>query len=290
MSTVETIAAILNLFEEEPELGVREMSRRIGISKSAVQRVAAGLAGQGFLAKQPAGGQYTLGLRLLELGVLVQARSELVTVATPTLQALMQWSSETVHLATLDGINVVYVVKMESPHSITMPSRMGRLNPTYCTGVGKVLLAHQDPEVIERIIEHGLIPFTAKTITDPDELRAHLEAVRQQGCAYDDEERELGLRCVAAPIRDHTGAVVAAVSIAGPASRLSQQAMRPVALQVKEGAARISQYLGWRPDGGVRGTGRQATFDRQPGSVPAAPTRADRPSFDGTIGSARKGG
>jgi IclR family KDG regulon transcriptional repressor len=247
MLIVDHIADILDLFEEQPELGVREIGRRLGISKSAAQRLAAKLAERNFLAQDPDTRHYRLGLRLLELGGLVQTQSEVISVAEPVLRALMRTTGETVHLAMLDDISVVYAAKVESTHSIRMCSRLGRLNPTYCTGVGKVILAYQPPELIERVIEHGLERHTPNTIVDPDELRRHLQLIRQQGFAFDEEEREIGLRCVAAPVRDPSGAVFAAVSVAGPAQRLPNQTMRALVASVRDAADRISSFVSVHP-------------------------------------------
>ncbi len=245
MHTVDMVAAILNLFEEEPEFGVREMSRRLNLSRSAVQRFAAGLATAGLLDRH--GRRYRLGLRLLELGALVPMRSELVDVARPTLRALVQMTGETVHLAALDGINVVYMAKVEGPRAMAMPTQIGRLNPVYCTGVGKVLLAYQEPEFVARVSAHGLLPYTKRTITDPGELRAQLNAIRKNGFAIDDQERQLGLRCVALPVGDETGAVVASLSIAGPAARMTNPNIRSMLPEIKQAADRIGRALGWHP-------------------------------------------
>ncbi len=246
MSSVEHVVRLLSLFVDEPELGVRDMSRRLALAKSSVHRMAGELARAEFLEQDPVTRRYRLGLRLLELGGLVQARNELTVVAEPVLKALMRTSGETTHLALLDGLEIVYVARIESNQSIRMFSRIGQRGPLYCTGSGKAILAHQDPAFIERVIEHGLHAFTPRTITDPTALRAHLRQVRAQGYAVNEEERELGVVSMAAPIRDATGAVTAAISIAGPAQRLTRERMRALVEPLVRGTEHVSRQLGWR--------------------------------------------
>ena len=243
MSAVDQIVDILGLFEREPAVGVREMSRRLGISKSAVQRLAAQLAARNVLTQDAGSRQYRLGLRLLELGGLAQAQSAIVAAAEPVLKTVMRATGETVHLALLDGISVVYVAKVESTSSIPMCSRLGRFHGTYCTGVGKAILAYQPPELVDRVIAHGLERHTPRTIVEPADLRRHLQCVRRQGYALDEEEREPGLRCVATPIHDRSGAVIGALSVSGPAQRLPQQALRSLVPPLRDAAGRISARL-----------------------------------------------
>ena len=246
-SSVDHVMSVLNLFEEQPDIGVREMSRKLGISKSTIQRIAAKLTQGHFLDKDPYSRRYRLGLRLLELGMLAQMRFDLVSAAEPILRALMRSTGETVHLAILEDLNVVYMAKVESTNSIRMRSRLGRFNPAYCTGVGKVLLADQPAETIERVIRRGLRRYTPGTIVDPATLRQHLEVIHHQGFAFDEQEIQVGLRCVASPVRSLCGDVIAAVSVAGPSQRLTSQVMRALVGPVTEAACRISEELAARP-------------------------------------------
>jgi len=248
MSSVDHIVALLSLFVDEPELGVREMSRRLALGKSSVQRLASQLARAEFLEKDPETNRYRLGLRLLELGGLVQARNELGGVAEPILRALMRTCGETVHLAMLDGAEIVYIARIEGTQSIRMFSRVGQRGPLHCTGSGKAILAYQDPTFIEQVIDNGLPPYTPNTITDPDALRAHLAEVRADGYALNWEEREVGLSSIGAPIRDTAGGVSAAISVAGPAQRMTREKMRALVSSIVAGAEQISRQLGWCGD------------------------------------------
>ena len=248
MSSVENVVRLLNLFIDEPELGVREMSRRLDLGKSTVHRIASELAEADLLAKDAETSRYRLGLRLLELGSLVQARGELSNAAEPVLRSLLRTGGETVHLAVREGLEIVYIAKMESNHSIRMYSRLGRRGPAHCTGIGKAMLAFHSDDWLTDVLAAGLARQTPATITDPAVLRRQLEEVRRLGYAFDDEEIEVGLRCVAAPVRDHTGAVIAGISVSGPSQRMTREKMRALVAPVIAGAEQISRHLGWRGD------------------------------------------
>jgi IclR family KDG regulon transcriptional repressor len=243
MGRIEEAARLLDLFWEGEELGVREMARRLGLSKSSVHRLAAELERVGFLSRDQESGRYRLGLRLLQYGGLFQLHSDLIREALPTLRSLMKVTGETVHLAALEGGQVVYLVKLESANSISMPSWIGWRNPAHCTAVGKALLAFQEEPLIEGVMERGLRRFTANTICDPERLWEQLRQVRRQGVAFDQEERRNGLRCVGAPVLGRDGQVVASISVAGPASRLSWGRMAQLASLVREAAGAIGRCV-----------------------------------------------
>ncbi|HXG42769.1 MAG TPA: IclR family transcriptional regulator, partial [Dehalococcoidia bacterium] len=213
MGRIEEAARLLDLFWEGQELGVREMARRLGMSKSAVHRLAVELERVGFLFRDPETGRYRLGLRLLQYGGLFQLQSELVREALPVLRSLLRVTGETVHLAALEGGQVVYLVKLESANSISMPSWVGWRNPAHCTAVGKALLAYQDRAEVEATVAKGLRRFTPNTIVEPERLLEHLRQVRQRGLSFDQEERRVGLRCVGAPVLGRDGEAVASISV-----------------------------------------------------------------------------
>lgn len=247
MLVVDHVADILELFEHESELGVREMARRAGISKSAAQRLAARLAQRHFLWQDPDTHQYRLGLRLLELGTLVQTQSEVASVADPLLDALVRGTGETVHLAWLDSLQALCVAKLESTRSMRTASRVGRFSPLHCTSAGKALLAFQSDHVVNQVIARGLRRVAPNTIVNPDQLRSELASVRKRGFALDLEECEAGLCCVAAPVRDRAGTVFAAVSVAGPMQRMPERTLSVVVPRLQETADRITRGLTSRP-------------------------------------------
>lgn len=226
--------------------GVTELSGELHLAKSTVYRLLQTLAGRDYVVQDPATGRYRLGLRLLELGAIVSDHLTIRTVTQPHLQRLMEETKETVHLGLLEGREVVYADKIESPQTIRMYSRVGRQSPLHCTALGKALLAYQPEQALQDLLRADLRRYTSRTITAPGRLRAELRRVRQEGYALDNEEFEEGLRCIAAPIRDHAEAVVASVGIAGPAARLEPAKLPALIKHVKEAADAISAALGHR--------------------------------------------
>ncbi|MDE3074385.1 MAG: IclR family transcriptional regulator [Chloroflexota bacterium] len=242
MATIDNLVALLELFLGEPELGVREMGRRTGISKSTVQRLASSLAQADFLLKDADSGRYSLGLRFLDFAALVQVRNELLKTARPVLRSLAQLSGETAHLGVLHRLEVVYLAHIGSQTDGTVYQGRTRAQ-AYATSVGKAILAFQEGEQIERIIATGLEAFTSNTITDGEALRKELSRVRQQGYALSVEELVWGARGVGAPIRLPSGAVTSGLSITAPAERMNRGKMAELARPVMAAAEEISRAL-----------------------------------------------
>jgi DNA-binding IclR family transcriptional regulator len=218
----------------------------LGLSRSTVHGLLATLR-QHSLLSQDAGGHYVLGVKLFELGMAAVSRLDLRTVAGPVLERLADEFQETVHLVINDGLDVVYIDKRESPQSIRIVSQVGHRLPGHCTGVGKAMLAFKPKAELEKLLAGvELERYTGNTITDKDQLKAELELVRQSGYALDNEEIIDGLRCVAAPIRDHTTQVVAALSVSGPSMRMKPEKVERVIPAVVQAVADISQQLGYR--------------------------------------------
>ena len=247
LSSVATSIRLLKAFsEEQVEIGISDLAKRLGVAKSTVHRLAVTLVADGMLEQNPDTGKYRLGLSLFRLGSLVRRRMNVSAEARPLLRELREKVNETVHLAVLDGTEIMYVFNLESTQSIRMRSDVGVRKPAYCTAEGQVILAYQPPEVIDLIVREGLAARTPQTITDPLALKKVLEGVRARGCAIEDEESELGMRCIAAPLRNDAGEVVAAIGLAGPVSRLSKKALTTYVPHVIETAAAISARLGHR--------------------------------------------
>lgn len=231
---------------ETPEWGISALAKHLGLAKSTVHRLATTLIEARLLEQNPQTSKYRLGLAVFELGACVANQKDVSKVSIPYLEELMERTGETVHLAILDENEVLYINKIESRQTIRMFSRVGRRGPVYCTGVGKVLLAFQPQERIEEVIAAGLVAHTAHTIVDPDKLRACLNKVRADGYAIDDQEIEIDLRCIAAPVRDHSGNVIASISVAGPSQRLPKERLLGFAPDLTSTAGTISQRLGYR--------------------------------------------
>lgn len=214
-------ADVLDLFSlERPEWGVSEVSRELGIPKSTACELLISLTDQRLLQRTRKG-RYRLGWRLFELSQTLLDTTEFRIEARRVMEELVRSWEETVHLAVLDGVQAVYVEKLQPTPAVKIRlSRTGARLPAHCSGVGKVLLAHSDWEQVTALFEdQGLSKLTGNTITTLDALADELERVREQGYAYDDEETLIGLCCVAAPIRNYSGEVAASVSISAPACR-----------------------------------------------------------------------
>ena len=247
LSSVATAIRLLKAFsEDEVDIGISDLARRLGIAKSTAHRLAVTLVSEGLLEQDRDSGKYRLGVALFRLGALVRRRMEVSNEARPFLYELREKINESVHLAILDGSEIMYVYNLESTHAIRMRSDLGVRKPAYCTAEGQAILAFAAPEVVDQVLAAGLARRTPKTITAPDRIQKALAAVRQRGCAIEDEESELGMVCVAAPIRDDAGEVVAAVGIAGPATRLSKRSVATIIPHVIATADQVSSRLGYR--------------------------------------------
>jgi DNA-binding IclR family transcriptional regulator len=247
LSSVATAFRLLNAFsEEEVEIGVSSLAKRLGIAKSTVHRLAVTLVAEGILEQNPENERYRLGINLFRLGALVRQRMNVSNEAKPHLVELRELTNETVHLAILNQNQIIYVYNLESRQAIRARSDVGVRKPAYCTAEGLVMLAFQPAEVVDDVIAEGLVPRTAHTRTDPERMRARLLEIRQAGYALEDEESEIGMRCIAAPVRDANGSVIAAVGVAGPVQRLSKKALAGFVPNLVRTADAISARLGYR--------------------------------------------
>ncbi len=254
LSSVATAIQLLKCFsEDQVDIGISDLSRRLGVAKSTVHRLAATLVSDGLLEQDRESGKYRLGIALFRLGALVRRRMDISSQGRPYLYALREKTNETVHLAILDGTEIMYVYNLESTQAIRMRSDIGVRKPAYCTAEGQAILAFQPQKIVDEVIAQGLPPRTPQTITDSAKLLKALAAVRQRGCAIEDEESEIGMRGISAPIRNDAGEVVASVGIAGPVTRLSKKAIAAFIPHVIETADLISQRLGYAaPAGALR--------------------------------------
>ncbi len=247
LSSVTSALLVLKVFSEgEPELGISSIAQRLGLAKSTVHRLAVTLASESFLEQNPQNGRYRLGLSLFSLGALVRQRMDVSNQAHPLLAALRDQTQESVHLAILDEASIMYLHNMESAQAIGTRSYIGTRKPAFCTSEGRVLLAFNAPELAAAVLKGELVQRTPKTTTDPKALRLILDEVRHNGYATDDEESEVGLRSVAAPIRDISGRAIAAVGLAGPIQRLTKKELRRLVPQVIAAASGISARMGFR--------------------------------------------
>ena len=252
VQTIERTSLILDILGQSPQgISIRELSARIKLPKGTIHRLISSLAYFGYARQDSKTRNYFLGLKLVELGNLLLSQLDLRKEAEPFLRDLTERTKETVHMVFLDRDEIVYIDKLEldhNPSGLRMASRVGLRNPAHSCAVGKVLLSHLSEEELSRVIkEKGLPRRTENTIVDPIQLKEHLKSVRNQGYAIDDEENERGIRCIAAPIYNETGKAVAAVSISGPAFRITKKVIQEtLKKEVMETALKISQKLGFR--------------------------------------------
>jgi IclR family KDG regulon transcriptional repressor len=249
-SRLSSVGAALRLLKEfsaqEPELGITSLAQRLGLAKSTVHRLASTLVAEGFLEQNPASERYRLGLSLFALGTLVRRRMDVSREALPFLHELRDRTGESVHLAVLERSEIMYLFNLESQQAIGIRSYLGLRKPAFCTSEGRALLAFSAPAVVSRIVKKGLTPLTPKTTTEPAQLHELLAQVKAKGYAVDDGESEEGMRGLAAPVWDASGAVIAAVGLAGPVSRLSKKSLRSLTPWVVDAAHGISTRLGFR--------------------------------------------
>lgn len=248
LSSVRAAARLLGTFTAvERELGVSELSRRLGLAKSTVHRLLTTLAAEHLIERDPRSGRYRLGIKLYELGMAVSTHFELHEAVAMYIDDLRAQTGDTVQVGVLDGCEVVYIERREGRRTLRHMVALGHRNLAHCTSCGKVLLATLREEELNRVLGEGPLPArTACTITDRERLRAELAAVRSRGYGENVGESAPDTASVAAPIRDHTGATIAAMSVAGPLSRMTESTRQRYATLVIDTATRISEQLGYR--------------------------------------------
>lgn len=248
LSSVRNAARLLKEFGHgDREIGVTDISRRLGIGKSTAHRLLSTLAEERLLEQNPATGAYRLGLAMYELGASVAMHTDLHAACLPVLDQVRNATRETVQVAVLDGREVVYVERRESPQTLRLFGRVGHRNDAHCTSSGKLLLAFLDEDSLGKVLTGWrLRRHTPYTIVDHRGLRTALTEIRARGWAENINEAEVGVASIAAPIRNGRGEVIASVSIAGPVQRLGSESLRRFARPVVEAGMAISRRLGYR--------------------------------------------
>ncbi|MGO8818812.1 MAG: IclR family transcriptional regulator [Terriglobia bacterium] len=242
-----TLRIIDLLRDSGSPVSLHELSLQAGINKSTALRLLAHLESAKYVQRDEKGG-YTLGAKLLQMGSDYNVQAPLREMARESLWELWRVTKETVNLAVLDGVEVVYIDCLESPHDFRLVSNRGMRAVLNRTALGKALLAFQPPEHRERLIKSlHFQAFTPHTLTSAEELSKELSTIRQSCYAVDNEESVLGLRCIAAPILDKRGNAVAAISISGPASRISPQKTAALGKAVKTAAYEVSERIVAQP-------------------------------------------
>ncbi|WP_405613013.1 IclR family transcriptional regulator [Streptomyces sp. NBC_00076] len=241
---------ILELFlDGDGTLSAPDIVRRLQLPRTTVHELVTTLAARSYIVQVPGQpGRYRLGVRPYQLGSRYAEQLDLAAEGQQVARSVAETCDETVHVAILEGTDVIYIAKVDSTHAVRMVSAAGRRLPAHCTSVGKMLLASlPDHELSARIPEGAaLVAMTANSITDPDALREALAGIRQRGIAVENQESNPDVSCVAAPVQDRTGRVVAALSISVPMIRWSDERRGELEQLAAKGAAELSERLGHR--------------------------------------------
>lgn len=227
--------------------GLAQIASAAGLPRATAHRMLAALREIGFIEQDSRSGNYALGIRLFELGSLALANMDLLREAKPHMDRLSRLTGQPAHLGLFNGYAVVVVEREEPDDRPIRALPDTETAPAHCTGVGKAVLAFQSSEVVQRVVDAGLKAYTANTIAAKERLLQELAQIRERGYAFDDCEHQIWVRCVAAPVRNASGHVFAAISVTGPADRMTLERLEQLAPLVVQTADTISRQLGYTP-------------------------------------------
>jgi DNA-binding IclR family transcriptional regulator len=243
---VERALQIMDCFDDgHPEMGISEIAQVVGLHKATAYRIVTTLVNYGYLEWLPDSQKYKLGLELSNLGYKVIRQMDLRKEALPHMRKLVQEWDETCDLSIYNQGRAFYIEVLRGSHALTIAATVGQRLPVHCTASGKLFLAYLPPEELDSILDQPLTAYTEQTITSPKKLRDQLEIVREQGYAIDNEEYELGICALAAPIFNHSGAVIAAIGGPSPTSRMTSERIAEIAAAYKEAGEAISRRMGY---------------------------------------------
>lgn len=248
-STEKLLTLVEFLSEQAEPIRLLDISRQCGINVSTVLRFMTALQARGYVAQDIDSGKYSLTFKICRLGNNVKSRADMRNVSLPYLRSLSQAFGESTNLIIEYDMSVMYLEVVSGPHQVMLSmQRIGNIAPMHCTDAGKLFLTGYSAQQLEQLLAvKGLPWFTEHTITTLDRLRKELIQVRMQGYACDNEECELGARCVAAPIKDYTNRIVAAISVSGPVTRMTNEHIYDKLPFLLDAAAQISARLGYEP-------------------------------------------
>ncbi|OBT13996.1 DNA-binding transcriptional regulator KdgR [Vibrio sp. UCD-FRSSP16_10] len=246
VSSVLKVFNILQALANQKEIGVSELSQHLMMSKATTYRFLQTMKTLGFVSQEGETDKYALTLKLFELGAKALEHVDLIDISDKEMQEISRQTNETVHLGALDEGAIIYLHKIDSSYNLRMHSRVGRRNPLYSTAIGKVLLAgksHQDAIDILKPVE--FIQHTDKTHQNIEQLMTEVDTVASQHYGEDNEEQEPGLRCIAAPIYDRLGHIIASVSVSFPTVRFDINRKPYYVALLQKAGKRISEQLGY---------------------------------------------
>ncbi len=246
---METVKKAINVLEillnQEEGIGLSELAGLAGLNVSTTYRLVSALASKGFVTQPYRRGKYSLGPRFLEFSRAYMRKIKVREVAKPFMESLHRAVGESINLAILESGEAVYIEHIRSDHNLRMFTELGSRGPLHCSGVGKIFMANMTGDEISTFKNTLLRKYTDNTKTSLTELEPEMATIRQNGFAIDNEERELGVRCVAAPIKGADGRVIAALSISGPSIRLSKKRVRELGVLLKGYGLEISRAMGY---------------------------------------------
>ena len=246
LSSVVTAIRLLRAFDgNDVEIGVSDLAKRLGIAKSTAHRLTSTLVSEGLLGPRAQTGRYRLGIGLFTLGSMVRLQFDLWSGARSLLTDLRKATGENVRLALRDAENIVFLHDFESPQMVRLRSSTGQIKPAFCTAEGQCLIAHLGESELANLLAIPRQQRTPQTLIDETAIRDRLEMVRQNGYAVEDEESEEGTRCIAAPVRQADGGIVASIGLAGPRLRMKKRLFPSLIPQVTSVANQISRQMGY---------------------------------------------
>ncbi|MEM9205943.1 MAG: HTH-type transcriptional regulator BhcR [Pseudomonadota bacterium] len=248
VAALEKAITVLQVLSRAKGLSLTELSQRADLPTATAYRILTTLEAKGVVHFEDAAQLWSIGIEAFRIGSAFLSRTDILEESRPVMQALSAEVNETANLAILDGTEVVFVSQVETDQPIRAFFRPGTRGRVHASGIGKALLAFSEESVRERIVSSApLDGFTQTTITNREALKLDLSAIRARGFAIDNEERTVGMRCIAAPIFDQTGRPVAGISVSGPSVRMPVESDDNIGAAVKRAASEISQAIGGTP-------------------------------------------
>lgn len=247
VQSLERAVLLLQALAKDGRVNLTELALRVGMPPSTAHRLLTTLQTFSLVEFEPTTQDWSIGVEAFRIGSAFTQRSDLVERARDVMHHLVDETGETANLAQEDDGCIVVLSQADTSNPIRAFFRAGTRVPMHSSGIGKALLAYKDRQAVERLLQqHGLMEFTATTLTSPEKLFAELERTRERGWSFDDEERYAGMRCVAAAIFNEHGEAKAGISVSGPAARFTSDAIHEMAVKVKLAAAELTRITGGR--------------------------------------------
>lgn len=242
----ERIFSVIECLAQSGPMGLLELSKELGLNKSTVHRILNSLIYMNYVTQDTETLKYSLSFKFCRLSSQILSQNNIIPLARPYIKELAELTGETVHLVQIDGINAVYIDKVEASHNaVRLVSMIGKTIPLYCSGVGKALLADMSDEKIASIWEKSdIVALTEYTVTDFAGFKELIQGIRQRGYSLDNEENELGVRCVAASLKGYNDKPTYAISVSAPKDRMDDERTALFGKYILETKAQIQKEMG----------------------------------------------